>query len=96
MIKATSLLKILNSLIGQQFEIDHVNVSTELMKSVAAVYRRIKIYEIKYFDDYIIVYIQSTPVVLKSYGWRKYNTKYDLYFDSATNQFYSHLFIKLK
>jgi hypothetical protein len=96
MIKPTSLIKILNSLIGQNFEIDHVNISPTLMQSVIIQYRKIKIYEIKYFKEYMIIYVKSKPVVLKSYGWKKYCSLYEMYYDSNSEQFFTHLFINLK
>ena len=96
MIRPTSLIKILNSLIGQQFEIDHVNVSPSMMRNLIIQYRKIKSYEIKFFSDYIIIYIKAKPVVLKSYGWQKYCSSYEMFYHSVSNQFFTHLFIKLK
>jgi hypothetical protein len=96
MIKATSLLKILNYLIGQNTEIDHLNLSPVLMLTMTALFRRLKTYEVKIFDDYLIIYIKSKPVVIKSYGWKRYNAAYDMYFNSETRTFHSHFYIQLK
>jgi hypothetical protein len=96
MIRPTSLIKILNSLIGQHFEIDHVNISPSMMRSLIVQYRKIKVYEINFFNDYIIIYIQSKPIVLKSYGWQKFCNSYEMYYDRESNQFSTHLYIKLK
>ena len=96
MIKATSLLKILNYLIGQNTEIDHLNLSPVLMLSMTALFRRLKSYEVKIFDDYLIIYIKTKPVVIKSYGWKRYNSAYDLHFDFDTNTYHSHFYIKMK
>ncbi len=96
MIRPTSLIKILNSLIGQHFEIDHVNISPSLMRSLIVQYRKIKVYEINFFSDYIIIYIKTKPIVLKSYGWQKYCGTYEMFYHDVSNQFFTHLFIKLK
>jgi hypothetical protein len=96
MIKATSLLKILNYLIGQNSEIDHLNLSPVLMMSMTSLFRRLKSYEVKIFDDYLIIYIKAKPIVMKSYGWKRYNSAYDLYFNPRTNTFHSHFYIQMK
>jgi hypothetical protein len=95
MIKPTSLLKVLNYLIGQQYDIDYVNLSPTAMRAAIALFRRIKIYEIKFFETYVIVYIQAKPITIKSDGWTTKRSQ-EVYIDTMTNTIYHDTIIKFK
>jgi hypothetical protein len=66
------------------------------MKGMVALLKRTRIYEIKFFDEYIVIYIQAKPIVIKSQGWRKYGGNYDLYFDQKSNAMYNDIIINFK
>lgn len=96
MIKPISLIRQLNSLIGQHYEIDYVNLSPIAMRGMTSLLKRTRMYEIKFFDEYILVYLHAKPVIIKSVGWRSYGGNYDLFYDEKTNTMYNDIIIKFK
>lgn len=87
------LIRTLESLIGRNYEIDHVNLSPTMMRNTVLLFRKIKAFEIKFFDEYLIIYIKNKPVQIKSYGWIG---QHELYFDSQQNCMYHNVIIKLR
>jgi hypothetical protein len=90
-----SLIRLLNYLIGQKYEVEHVNLSPTSMRGVVTLFRRIKIYEVRFFDTYLVIYIQSKPIKVFSEGWISRNGQ-ELYMDTTTNTMYHDTIIKYK
>jgi hypothetical protein len=93
MIKPISLIKLLTYLIGQRYNVEYVNLAPTPMRGVVTLFRKIKTYEVKFFDTYLIIYINSKPIKIFSEGW---NTRADqeLYIDPKTQAIYHDSIIK--
>jgi len=95
MIKPISLIKLLHYLIGQQYEVEQVNLAPTSMRGVVTLFRKIKTHEVKFFDTYLIIYIQTKPVKVFSDGWIVRNGR-ELYVDTINNTMYHDTIIKYK
>jgi hypothetical protein len=95
MIKPNSLLALLKHLVKQKYDIDHINVNPILMPKIQVLFQRIKAYEVRFFKDYVIIYIDTKPIVIKSYGWMRAHGSYEpILIDPITKSMYTQMIIK--
>lgn len=93
MIRPISLIKLLNYLIGQQYNIEYVNLAPAYMKACVVFFRKVKSFEVKFFDTYVVIYLQSKAIKVFSEGWIT-RVGQEIYVDSKTKTVYRDTIIK--